>query len=169
MELRDQLLKENSRANCDRVVSWIGDSQSRFDELVKIFLTDEYRVVQHAAWPLSYVAIAHPVLIKKHLGKLIKNLQQPGRHEAVKRNTIRLLQDIAIPQKYQGEIMDLCFTYINDPEEKAAVKAFSLTVLHRLSKQYPDIKQELKTIIMDRWDYETPAFHSRARKMLKDL
>jgi len=169
MKLRDQLLKEHSRANCDLIVNWVGDSQQRFDELVKIFLADEYRVVQHAAWPLSYAAIAHPPLIKKHLGKLIKNLQQPGRHEAVKRNTIRLLQDIDIPEKYQGEIMDICFTYISDPEEKAAVKAFSLTVLHRLSRQYPEIKQELKTIIMDRWEYETPAFQSRARKILKDL
>jgi hypothetical protein len=88
-------------------------------------------------------------------------------HDAVKRNTVRLLQDISIPKKYQGEIMSLCFDYISSPTEKIAVKAFSLTVLQNLSKSYPEIKQELKAVIEDRWDYETAAFHSRAKKILK--
>jgi hypothetical protein len=31
----------------------------------------------------------------------------------------------------------------------------------------PDIIPELKLIIEERWPHETPAFHSRARKILK--
>jgi len=41
--------------------------------------------------------------------------------------------------------------------------------LQNLSKIYPEIKQELKTIIEDRWDHESAAFKSRAKKILKDL
>ena len=89
--------------------------------------------------------------------------------DAVKRNTMRLLQYAGIPEKYQGEVMNLCFDYIISPTEKPAVKAFSLTVLENLSKIYPEIKQELKTVIEDRWDYETVAFKSRARKILKKI
>ena len=29
MKLRDQLLKEHSKSNCDKIVRWIGDDQSR--------------------------------------------------------------------------------------------------------------------------------------------
>ena len=90
-------------------------------------------------------------------------------HDAVKRNTLRLLQAISIPQRFHGEIMSLCFDYIASPDESAAIKAFSLTVLQNLSKQYPEIKQELKTIIEDRWEYESAAFKSRAKKILKQL
>ncbi|WP_276502118.1 hypothetical protein [Terrimonas pollutisoli] len=169
MKLRERLLKEHSKTNCTAIVNWIGDSQQRFDELFDLFLNDEYRVVQRAAWPLSYAVIAHPKLIVKHFSKLFKNLQKPGIHDAVKRNTIRLLQDISIPKKFHGQVMNICFNYINSPAENAAVKAFALTVLDNLSKQYPEIKPELKTIIEDRWDYETAAFHSRARKILKKL
>lgn len=65
--------------------------------------------------------------------------------------------------------MNICFDYLISPNEKPAVKAFSLTVLENLSNSYPEIKQELKTVIEDRWNYETAAFHSRARKILKHL
>jgi hypothetical protein len=169
MRLRETILSEHSKANCERITNWIGSNPHRFDELFDLFLHDEYRVVQRAAWPLSYAVMAHPQLIQKHFGRLVKNLKKPGLHVAVKRNTVRLLQEISIPKKYQGEVMNLCFDYIISPTEKPAVKAFSLTVLQHLSKQYPAIKQELKTIIEDRWDLESKAFKSRAKKILKEF
>src|SRR5258705_1415966 len=169
MQLPETILSEHSKANCTRIANWVGNNQQRFDELFDLFLNDEYPVVQWAAWPLSYAVIAHPLLIQKHFAKLLKNLKKPGLHDAVKRNTIRLLQDIAIPQKYQGDVMNICFDYIISPVEKPAIKAFSLTVLQHLSEQYPEIKQELKTIIEDRLDIESTAFKSRARKILKEL
>ena len=60
--------------------------------------------------------------------------------------------------------MNLCFTYIESPQEKPAVKASSLTILAALSKLYPEIMQEVKQIIDLRLPHETPAFTSRAKK-----
>ncbi len=167
MKLREQLLKEHSRANCDKIVQWIGKDQLRFDELFNLFLSDEYRVVQHAAWPLSYAVIANPQLIKKHFKKLVGNLDKPGIHSAVKRNTMRLLQEIDIPVTYHGKIMDNCFKYISTPAEPVAIKAFSLTVLEKLAKTYPDIIPEIKLLIEENYGRETAAFKSRAKKLLK--
>jgi len=169
MSLRSIILAEHSKANCDKIIKWISNDPQRFEELFNLFLNDEYRVVQRAAWPLSYCVIRHPELIKKHFSKLIKNLHKPGIHDAVKRNTLRLLQEISIPEKFHGDIMNTCFNYIIAPTEKPAIKAFSLSVLENLSKIYPEIKQELKTVIEDRWDFETAAFHSRAKKILKNI
>ena len=165
--LREEILKEHSKAHCLKIVKWIGDSQQRFDLLFHHFINDEYRVVQRAAWPVSYCVIAYPTLIRKHWSKLVKNLQKKDLHTAVKRNSVRLLQDISIPEKYQGEIMDICFRYIESPTETVAVKAFSLTVLENLSKKYPEILPELKLLINERLPYETAAFRSRAKKILK--
>jgi hypothetical protein len=137
--LKEQILKEHSKTQCTIIVNWIGTSQQRFGELFHLFLSDEYRVVQRAAWPVSYCVMAHPDFIKKHWPALIKNLQKLNLHNAVKRNSIRLLQEITIPKKYQGQIMDICFKYVESPTEAVAVKAFSLTVLGNLAKQYPEI------------------------------
>ena len=167
MDLRSTILAEHSKSNCNKVVRWVGTSQKKFDELFTLFLDSEYRINQRAAWPLSYCVIDHPKFIEKHFSNLVKNLHKPGVHDAVKRNTVRLLQHIEIPKKFHGEIMDICFRYLSSPEEPVAIKAFSLTVLHNLSKQYPEIKNEIKLVIEERWEHETAAFHSRAKKFLK--
>jgi hypothetical protein len=165
--LREEILKEHSKAQCTVIVNWVGHSQQRFDELFSLFLNDEYRVVQRAAWPVSYCVIAHPEFIKNHWSALIRNLQKPNLHHAVKRNSIRLLQDMDIPPKYQGRIMDICFNYIASPSETVAVKAFSLTVLGNLAKQYPEILPEIKLLIEDQMPRQTAAFRVRARQFLK--
>ncbi|HEY2720660.1 MAG TPA: hypothetical protein VGI82_02985 [Chitinophagaceae bacterium] len=169
MNLRETILAEHSKANCDKIVKWVGSSQKRFDELLDLFLHSEYRVNQRAAWPLSYCVIAHPPLISKNFSKLVKNLHKPGIHDAIKRNTLRLMQHINIPKKFHGPILNICFQYISSNGEPVAIKAFSLSILHNLSKQYPEIAQEIKLLIEERWPYESVAFHTRARKFLKTL
>ena len=167
MNLRETILAEHSKANCTKIVKWVGDSQVRFDELFNLFLNSEYRVNQRAAWPLSYCVIAHPQFISKHFSKLVKNLHKPGLHDSIKRNTVRLLQHIEIPKKFHGDIMDICFKYISSPDEAVAIKAFSLTILQNLSMQYPEIKNEIRLVIEEKWEYETAAFKARAKKFLK--
>jgi len=78
MDLRQTILAEHSKANCNKIVKWVGDSQTRFTELFNLFLNSEYRVNQRAAWPLSYCVINHPSLISPHFAKLVKNLHKPG-------------------------------------------------------------------------------------------
>jgi len=167
MNLRETILSEHSKATCIKIVNWVGSSQQRFDELFDLFIKSEYRINQRAAWPVSYCVIAHPGLIAKHFSQLVKNLHKPKIGDSVKRNTVRLLQHVSIPKKFHGEIMDICFGYISSPDEPVAIKAFSLTILQNLCKQYPEIKNEIRLIIEERWEHETAAFHSRAKKILK--
>ncbi len=167
MQLQEMLLAEHSKAQTNYVIAWVGHSQKRFDELVALFTGTDKLLAQRAGWPLSYIANEHPELVKKHLKKIIANLHRPGLHNAIKRNTVRFLQNMEIPEALQGEVMDLCFGYIEDIKEKGAIKAFSLTILYNLSRQYPEILQEIKAVIESRMDLETPAFKARARMFLK--
>lgn len=169
MNLEQSILAEHSKAQCMRIAHYIGNDKTRFAELMKLFLRGDYRVTQRAAWPLSICVEAYPVLISPWYAQLLRKLEEPNIHGAVTRNIMRTLQHVNIPKKYQGSIMNSCFNYIADPKAAVAVKAFSLTILQHLVKDYPEIAPELITIIEDRWDQETPAFHSRARKLLKSL
>lgn len=167
MHLEYEILKEHSKEQCGKIVAWVGSSQPRFDELFALFLQGEYRITQRASWPLSYCVEAHPGFIKKNFDKLLDNLQRPGLHDAVKRNTIRLLQYVTIPEKFQGKVMDICFAYVASPTEAVAVKAFSLTVLGNLAKIYPDILPEIKLLIEEQLPHQTAAFKSRAKHFLQ--
>lgn len=169
MNVREEILKEHSKAQCTKIVNWIGDDQKRFDALFYLFLNDEYRVVQRAGWPVSNCVIAHPGFIHKHWLKLVNNLKKTGLHNAVKRNSIRLMQNIEIPEKYHGQVMNICFEYMASPTEPLAVKVFSMSVLGKLAKKYPEIKGELKLLIEDQLPHQTAGFKSRAKKILQQL
>ncbi len=169
MDLRNQILKEHTKANCQKIVDWVGNDISRFNQLFNLFINDEYRVTQRAAWPMSYCVIAHPELMKNNFEKLIKNLEKPGLHDAIKRNTVRLLQHVDIPSKYEGPVMHLCFQYVESPDEAVAIKAFSLTILGNLSKKYPAIIPEIKLLIENQLPHQTAAFKQRAKKLLNEF
>lgn len=169
MNLVKALLKEHSKAQCNRIVEYIGTDKDRFEQLVNVFITSTYRVTQRAAWPLSYCVEYHPELIKPHLKKLIHNLKRPGLHDAVKRNTVRLLQFISIPKSLQGVTAQVCFDLLQNRKEPIAVRVFAMTVLSNIAKDQPELKSELKIIIEDNMPYGSAGFVSRSRKILKDL
>lgn len=167
MDLRSAILEEHSKAQCDKIVRYIGNNKERFDELMKLFFKGEYRISQRAAWPVSYCVQKHPLLVEPYYKQLLDNLEKPGLHDSVVRNTVRLLQYVKIPKKYHGRVMTICFDFIQSNETAVGIKAFSLTVLQNLSKEYPDILHELKTIVEERWEHETIAFRTRAKKIFK--
>jgi len=167
LDLKAAILKEHSKAQCDKIVRYIGNNKERFAELMKLFFKGEYRVTQRAAWPMSYCVRNHPELIQSYYKKLLDNLEKPGLHDSILRNTVRLLEDVDIPKSYHGRVMTLCFNFIQSNDTAVAIKAFSLSILENLSKIYPEILPELKAIIQERWDHETAAWKSRGRKILK--
>jgi hypothetical protein len=168
MDLLKLLREEHSKKQTDRIVNYIGADKDRFAVLIELFFKGEYRITQRAAWPLSYCVRHHPQLIDPYFKQLLDNLGRKDIHVAIIRNTVRLLQDVSIPKKHHGRVMSTCFDFIQSPDTPIAVKAFSLSILGKLSADYPEIRGELSLIIDEQWEHATPAFRSRARKILKN-
>ena len=169
MDLLKAIEKEHSKSQCEKIVKYVGGDKDRFAELMQLFLKGGYRVTQRAGWPLSICVQNHPGLITPWFQQVLPLLKKPDAHIAVVRNVVRLLQYVQIPKRFHGQVMNDCFEFVADNDTAPAIKAFSLTILENLSAEYPDIKPELKLIIEERWPYETAAFHSRAKKILKKL
>ncbi len=169
MNLRETILEEHSRAQSDKIIKWIGDDKKRFTELVHLFLTDEYRVVQRAAWPLSDIGIKYPALVKPYLGKFVKLLSDKANHPAVSRNILRTLQFIEVPPKYHGEVVNVCFEFLLKSEYPIAFKAFAMTVLANITKKEPELKRELKIVIEEMMKEGSPGIKARGRMVLKEL
>jgi hypothetical protein len=169
MDLLKVILQEHSRSQALKIAKFVGPDAKRFEMLVDIFLKGPYRVTQRAAWPLSKCVEKHPLLIMPHLKKILDRVQRPGIHDAVKRNIIRLLQFIDIPKRYHGRTADICFTFLRNAREPVAIRVFAMTVLADISMYYPEIMPELRIILEDELPYGSPAFISRARKVLREL
>ena len=168
MDLCKEILKEHSKSQTLRLARWVGRDKKRFTELMKLFLHGEYRVVQRSAWILKQVAGEHPGWVKPYLKKMLEYCRKPV-HDAVKRNVIRILEDIPLPKNLQGLAATVCFDFLGSSDEPVAVKVFSMSVLANIAKEEPDLKDELRTLISEQMDYGTPAFRSRGRKILKAL
>ena len=170
MNLREAILKEHSKAQALKIADWVGNNEKHFALLMHLFLKDEYRVVQRSAWIVSMVADRHPSLLHSHFNAMVKRMEEQNLPVAVKRNVIRILQDIPIPKKLQGAIMDICFHFLSDPKEAIAVRCFSMTVLANLSKDHREIKNVLNSVV--KWALEekpSAGFRARARKILKEI
>lgn len=169
MVIREEILKEHSKSQALKIAGYACESKKNFRELMKCFLDDEYRVAQRAAWSVRWAAQKKPEMISAHIKDLVSVLHKNNVHDAVIRNAVRVLQEIEIPEKYHGEVMDACFQFLEKPSTPVAIKVFSLTTLSNLSKFYPEIKPELKLIIEDNLEHETPAFRARVKRLLPKL
>jgi hypothetical protein len=169
VELESEILKEHSKRQAVRIASWVGTDKKRFRQLMALFLKGEYRITQRSAWIVNLCADKHPELIRPYLKQMIGRMQEPGVHDAVKRNVIRILQFIEIPDGLLGEVATVCFNYLASPGEPIAVRVFSMTVLANIVQKEPDLKNELRLVIERQLSHGSMGFCARARKVLGAL
>ena len=101
--------------------------------------------------------------------EMIRRAEEPGVHVAVRRNVVRLLQFVEIPRQLQGEVVNLCFTFLTAIDSPVAVKVFSMSVLANIAKKEPDLRNEIRPLIEQMLPYGSPGIRSRATKVLKQL
>lgn len=135
---------------------------------MKLFFGDDYRITQWAAWVLSHCHDLQPNLILPYVDQLISNLNT-NPDVAIKRNTVRILQNVALTEDQMGPLADHCFKYLKDANEAIAVKVFSMTILANITKIFPELKDEIVSNISNQFPFSTAAFKSRGSKVIKQL
>lgn len=168
MNIREALMAEHSKKQADHIARYVAINPEALDELMECFFADQYRLCQRAAWPVGKLADTNPDLLLPYLPKMLSNLEHPI-HDAVIRNTVRILQSITIPEDLIGEVYDICFHYLQDPKYAVAIRVFAMTVLTNIALRFPELKEELIPIIEHHQPYGSAGFQSRARKELKRL
>jgi hypothetical protein len=168
MELEQQISHVRSKEQVLKLVRWVGNDKRRFRQFMKIFLNAEESMAKKSAWIIGHCVEQHPELIAPWLKDMIKKMQTPGVHAAIKRNGVRILQFIDIPRSLQGVVANLCFDFISSNDGPIAVRTFSMTVLANIAKKEPALKKELEIIVRQMIPYSTAAFRARAKKVVKD-
>ena len=169
MNIKEALLKEHSKTQTLKIVAYVGNDKKLFAELITHMLTAEYRVAQRAAWPVSYCIKAHTNLLKPWFAKMIKKLSEKNIHDSIKRNTLRVLEDVDIPEKYCGTLYDISYAFLHDLNEPIAIRVFALSVLANIAKKYPELKTEVTHNTESLLHCGIPALESRSKKVLKQL
>ncbi len=169
MNIREEILKEHSKAQATKIADFISNDKQRFDTLMNLFLNDEYRVCQRAAWVVGIIAEKHPDIVLPFIEPMLQNLKNNTNH-AVVRNTVRVLNYLReIPESTVGLATSICFDYIENPSAPIAVRAFSIHFLYKTCLKEPDLKEELIILLEHLILYESPALVSAGKNTLKKL
>jgi hypothetical protein len=171
---RDEIIHilnhDQSRQTVDNATTWVGKSPIRFKLLIQLMSGHSDNTIRNrAAWAISYIVEEHPEWIKPYWGIFVKELVNDCTSGPVKRNITRLLQDIDIPKRYQGEIIDRCFELMNNPKEEVAIRAFSMTVIGNLLTSYPELANELRIGIEELLPHASAGLKNRAGKILQRI
>ena len=169
MNIKEELFAEHSKQQAVSVAKYACELKDNMQQLVDCLLSTDTIIAQRAAWSIGWSVKINPTSLIPFIHFLIPLIERKDVHDAVIRNTMLVLEAIDIPEEYHGLVMNGCFNLIENPSTAPAIKAYSMTTVYNLSKYYPEILQELKTIIENNWDNETPAFKSRGKKILKSI
>lgn len=165
MDLRAALLEVHSKAQAEKIAVYVGNDPQRFADLMKFFLGPVYRLLQRAAWPVSYCIERHPELAKPYFNIFIKQLDRDDAHVAVRRNVARLFQFVDVPKRYQGRLFEACYNLVADPDQPVAVRVFSMTVAANIAKHSPALLAELKSAATQHPSLMTPGMRARIRRV----
>lgn len=156
--------REHSKESAQGIANEIIQDEEAFVQLMEIFLNEDYRLVQRAAWPLGMVGERKPQLLYPYFPQLLLSLEKP-KHNAVSRNIYRSLQHMEIPEEHRAPLLDLCLRDLKDPNTAVAIKAFAMTVACNIAHDHPEIMPELKMIIRANLPTASKAYVARARNL----
>jgi hypothetical protein len=169
MNYETLLMQELSRRNMENVAHCIGNSEQEFDLLLTIVLHGAEPVVQRAAWAMDACLETYPELLSPYVETVIDALPRFC-NNGVKRQVVKALATRDnIPEKLEGQLVDLCFDWLQSSTMPVAVKVHCMQILANSVARYPDLAVELRTVIIEQIPRNSVGFSSRGRKILKQL
>ncbi len=169
MNLAEALVERYSKTGMQQIAAFIGDDKKKFGELMKLALGKNETLAAKASWAAIHTADKKQKLIDPWIGKMIQHLETCT-HHSIKRNFLRLFENITIPEKYRSPFLDIAYQFLLSTKEAIAVRVFSMTVVFNITKLHPELKNELKLVVEDLLIHETaPAIQARGKRTLKLL
>ncbi len=167
-KIQDWLTAEHSKHQAETIAKWAAEDENVLAELMQILFGNDDRLAQRAAWPIHFLVKISPQILEKWLPEMVVQLRLK-KNDAVKRAIVRAMEEMEIPENLHGEVADICFGLVADPEIAVAIRVFSMTVLEKIVWEHPELREELRLILEANFENEKPAFRSRARKILAKM
>ena len=109
-----------------------------------------------------------PGLATTYLSKIIQALPALESKGSL-RSLLRMLCRYDIPEEKQGLLIDLCFSYLVSELYPLAVKVHAMQIVYNHVLIYPELKDELVTVLEDQMENNTVGFLARGRRLIKQM
>lgn len=169
-KLYEQLQQELAISDTAQRREWaksIVTNRIQLSELMPLMLRDD-KTAMRFTWLLSDVAEVDPKTLYHFL---VEFFNYPGRNTFFDSTTAfaRYWYICGVPPEHDGQAVELCFQWLNQPGAKVSLKLPAMKVLVRLTQKYPELKNELVTSMEEQLEGNTPAFRVQVQKALASL
>ncbi|MEN8157238.1 MAG: hypothetical protein ABFS10_09810 [Bacteroidota bacterium] len=150
------------------IIRKVGSSKESFSTLLELAFYEKEPVGWRAAWILDGSDEQNPGLASGSLTKIIQRLPEI-RSSGTLRSLLRLLCRYDIEEEDQGILIDLCFGYMVSELYPVAVKVHAMQIIYNHVLIYPELKEELVTVIRDQVANNSVGFRSRGMRIIGQL
>lgn len=168
MNLEQTFLAEHSLQQTKFISNYLLQNPHKLSEFFDCVFNDNQLISQRSAWVLRFLAEANPSILQPYISQLVSNLSKPN-HDAVIRNTLSVLEKVDYPEDLLGKIFDTSIQFLQNASMPHAIRAFAMTCALKVVLRFPELKNELKTIVEEAMIFGSPAIVSRGKKTLKQL
>lgn len=138
----------------------------KLDDLVKIVENlEEYPLKEYASYALTHLQKQKTDLEPFH-NRFIDTLFKTD-NQSVLRNLTNILSQQEPTSYRESELIDLLIGFVQDPKNKVALHVYSIYVLVKFVKLYPELKDEIAEIIELNSEGKTAAWKMATRNFHK--
>jgi hypothetical protein len=137
--------------------------------LVDIAFYDKKSKSWRAAYMLDKINDTNPNLLLPYLEQMLNQLKVES-SSSKKRHFLKLLSQNRIPDHYTGFLFDYCLKNINSAKEPPAVRVHAMQILFNLTQTFPELREEVLSVIEHEMEYHSTAgIISRGKKLVDKL
>jgi hypothetical protein len=164
MDAVRKFLKEDFRWAMDKkhlLGPFLKDTK-KIDALVQITNNlEEYPLKEYASYALTHLQKGG-IDLSSYRKKFIDTLFATN-DQTVLRNVTNMLSHMELSPYKEFELLDLLLSFVSDPKNKVALHVYSIYILSKFAKKYPDLEHEIRTVIMNNSKDKTPAYRIAIR------
>jgi hypothetical protein len=166
----EKQLVDSSRMVADLVTSQIGNDPKSFMEAVELMERNTYPLSMRASRVVYLVYCKYPEIIRPYLSSFVKTLRDTN-VDGVKRSIFGMLVEtsLSLSDDDIGELAELSFKFVNDSSEPITVRAYSIDMLLKIGKIYPEILIELIAVLESIYPESSVGLKKKCQKLLIKL
>jgi hypothetical protein len=167
MNLNEELLIFHQSRDLKSLTKSLIDEPVKIEKLVNVISNlEEYPFKEMSSWILTHLAKSNPELVQPFYEKLVDILFKTD-NQTVLRNCTNILYHLNPTDYKEGELIDQLIQFIQNNNNKVALQVYSIYFITHFVKKYPELFEEVRSIIELNSQNHSPAYNVAIRNFRK--
>lgn len=138
------------------------------EHIVDLAISDRIPLNQKTAWLMSHISSKNPDIITQNSEKILEKVRGIKPDGAI-RDILRAYTFVDPKKVDQGKLLDISFEFLAEGNRALAVKYNSARNAINIVKNYPELRDELESILEIQHEIDPKGFGKHAKRMIKEL